>query len=201
MDQTDFFGFSLLNGDNLLDFIFRFIYNLAIIYIIGRLIYFRMRQNRDYLFTLVIINIVVFFVCYLLNKVELEIGFAFGIFALFSILRYRTRQIPIKEMTYLFISISIAIINALSNETISLLKLSFVNFSIVGLTFLLEKTWVRNELSRNIRYEKIELVKPENHELLMEDLKSRTGLNIHRFEIGRIDFLRDVARVKIYYHE
>lgn len=189
-------------GSNLhFEFLLRFLFDVIVIYIIARLIYFRLRENRDYLFTLFILNIIIFFVCFLLSSVTLEIGFAFGIFAIFSILRYRTRPIPIKEMTYMFISISVAVINALGNSDASFFLIIFTNVIIIIFTFVLEKTWVKNELTKNIRYERIELVKPENHEKLLKDLKERTGLNIHRFEVGRIDFLRDIARIKIYYFE
>lgn len=144
---------------------------------------------------------IVFFVCYILSNAKLSLGFAFGIFAVFSILRYRTMMVPIKEMTYMFISISIAIINALSYNGISIGLVLFTNFALIGFIFLLEKTWVKNELKQTVIYEKIELIKPTHHIELMNDLKTRTGLNIHRFEIGKIDFLRDVARIDIFYYE
>jgi hypothetical protein len=109
-------------------------------------------------------------------------------------------SIPIKEMTYLFIAISIAIINALSNNTISLLELIFTNASIVLVTYIIEKVWMKNENMKLIIYEKIELVKPENSELLLHDLNQRTGLKIHRYEIGKIDFLRDITEIRVYYY-
>lgn len=200
MDSTSFLGIPLLNEENFLFLLARFAFNIFVIYIIARLIYFRIRKNRSYLFTLFIFNIVVFFVCYLLNSLEISLGFAFGIFAIFSILRYRTTTIPIKDMTYMFISISVAIINALSNQQISYAELLFTNGMLILFAFLLEKLWVQNELRKNIIYEKIDLIKPENHDKLLEDLINRTGLNIHRFEIGRIDFMRDIARIRIYYY-
>jgi len=201
MDGSSLFGQEIFNTESYTDFLFRFILDLVVIYIIGRQIYFRLRKNRDYLFTLFLFNIVIFFVCYMLNSVKLSLGFAFGIFAIFSILRYRTRTVPIKEMTYMFIAISIAILNALSNTEVSLVELIFTNIIIIVFTLVLEKTWVRNVLTKDIIYERIDLIKPENHDQLMEDLRERTGLNITRFEIGRIDFLRDIARIKIFYHE
>jgi hypothetical protein len=145
-------------------------------------------------------NVLVFFITYLLNNVKLSLGFAFGIFAIFSILRYRTTLIPAKEMTYMFISISLAVVNALSTTSMTVVELLFTNGVIVGLAFFLEKAWVKNESKKIIVYEKIDLVKPEKRQELLEDLKLRTGINIHKVEIGQINFLRDTAMIRIYFY-
>jgi hypothetical protein len=139
--------------------------------------------------------------CYLLSSNELSIGFAFGLFAVFSILRYRTEQVPIREMTYLFVGISIGVINALGNGSISLLAMVFANGIILGVIIYLEKKWVQNTQMKKIQYEKIELIKPENYDALVADLKERTGLEIRRVEIGNINFLNDTATIIVYYHE
>ena len=199
MDYNEIFGYQILNWKNFLDFFVHFVFNLAVISIIAYKIYFRIRQKRDYLFTIFILNMIVFLVCYLLQSAKLSIGFAFGIFGLFSILRYRTSTIPIKEMTYVFIAISVAIINALSNQSVGLTTLIFTNFSIVVGTYIFEKKVARNESRNTVIYEKIELIKPERREELIADLRDRTGLNIHRIEVGRIDFLRDVARIAVFF--
>lgn len=132
----------------------------------------------------------------------MEMGFAMGLFAVFGILRYRTEALPIKEMTYLFIVIGLAMINALANKSISMAELFFTNFVIVGTTLGIETIWFNDhERSKNIVYEKIENVKPENHDILLADLRERTGLQVFKFSIGKIDFLKDVAEIKIYYKE
>jgi hypothetical protein len=200
MEVPSILGFDLYSPQNYFDFIFRLAINLVAIFILARKIYFKYRPNRDYLFTLLLFNIIVFFVCFLLNKVVLSIGFAFGIFAIFSILRYRTLTIPIKEMTYIFIAISVAIINALSENIIGLAELLVINGALVLLVYLLEPGRISNELFKIIRYEKIELIKPEHHADLLADLSDRTGLQIHRVDIGRIDFLRDTALIRAYYY-
>ncbi len=189
----------LLNLPNMTALFAKLTFDLIVIYIIAKQIYFRIHQNRTYLFTMVTFNIIIFLVCYLLNHLTLGLGFSFGIFAIFSILRYRTLSLPIKEMTYLFISISIAIINALSNSTISYTELVFTNAAIIGLTYILEKSWVRNEQVKHIIYEKINLIKPQLRNELLEDLRLRTALDITRCEIGRIDFLKDVAELRVYF--
>lgn len=180
--------------------IIRFGFNIFIAFIIIKLIYDRKQSNNDFVFTYFIFNTLIFFFAFLLSNIEINIGFAFGMFAVFAILRYRTDPIPIKEMTYLFIVITIGVINALSNIEISFASLLFTNISLVIMTFILEMNWQRNlYIRQTINYEKIENIKPENHDELLLDLKNRTGLNIHHFEIRRINFLRDTARIRIFY--
>ena len=200
MELNSIWDTQLINIVNFEGLLIRLGFNLGIIFIIARLIYFRLHKNRTYLFTLVIFNIIIFLVCYLLSHLTLGLGFSFGIFAIFSILRYRTMSLPIKEMTYLFISISVAIINALSNHLISITELVFANISIIAITFILEKAWIKNEHLKYIIYEKIELVTPARRAELIEDLKDRTGLDISRVEVGKIDFLKDVAELRIFFN-
>ena len=184
----------------LLNLIIRFGFNLSVAFIIIKLIYQRDHNNNDFVFTYFMFNSLIFFFASILGSITINMGFAFGLFAVFAILRYRTDPIPIKEMTYLFIVITIGVINALSGDEVSIGALLFTNTALVGLTYFLEKYWQNNLLSSmNIDYEKIENVKPENHEALLADLKERTGLNIQDFQLSRMNFLRDTARIKIYY--
>jgi len=186
----------------LLNLIIRFGFNLSVAFIIIKLIYQRDHNNNDFVFTYFMFNSLIFFFASILGSITINMGFAFGLFAVFAILRYRTDPIPIKEMTYLFIVITIGVINALSGDEVSFGALLFTNTALVGLTYFLEKYWQNNLLaSMNIDYEKIENVKPENHEALLADLKERTGLNIQDFQFSRMNFLRDTARIKIYYKE
>jgi hypothetical protein len=186
----------------LMNLIIRFGFNLTIAFIIIKLIYQRNHTNNDFVFTYFMFNSLIFFFAFLLGNVTIIIGFAFGLFAVFAILRYRTDPIPIKEMTYLFIVITIGVINALSGAEVSYAELLFTNVALVGLTYFLETYWRKNLLVRiTIEYEKIENIKPENHDTLLADLKERTGLNIQSFEFRRMNFLRDTARIRIYYKE
>tara|TARA_B100001287_G_C22255915_1_gene332603 strand:- start:97 stop:498 length:402 start_codon:yes stop_codon:yes gene_type:complete len=131
----------------------------------------------------------------------MEMGFALGLFAVFGILRYRTEAIPIRQMTYLFIVIGISMINALTNKSVSIFEIIFTNGFIVFITFMIDRYWFQTrELSKSILYEKIELIKPEKENELIEDLKKRTGLPVHGVKINKIDFLRDVASVTIFYY-
>lgn len=178
----------------------RFLLNILMAFIVIRFGYYRYLRNPTYAFTFYLFNVLIFFVCYLLSSVTLSIGFAFGLFAVFAILRYRTRPIPIKEMTYLFMVITIGVMNALSTPEIGVVELLFANLAIVIAALYAEYHWFRNTLlEMRINYEKIENIKTENSAALMADLRERTGLDIVRYDIERISFLRDTARIRIYY--
>jgi hypothetical protein len=138
----------------------------------------------------------------MLESVKLQMGFALGLFAVFGIIRYRTDAIPIKEMTYLFVVIGMSVMNALINKKISLVELSFANLVIIGATYGLERVWLlRHEAQKIIVYEKIDLIKVGREEEMKADIEERTGIKVNRFEIGKIDFLRDTALIKIYFFE
>ena len=201
-NQLEFLGTPVYDAEDFWKLITKGIFNLFIILIIVRYIYYPVTRNKDYLFTYLLISLTVFLLCVLLDSVKLQLGFALGLFAIFGIIRYRTDPIPIKEMTYLFLVIGISVVNALANKKISHAELVFANLLLVFVTFGMERIWLlRHESRRNIIYEKIELIKPENKEELLEDLKERTGLNIVRYEIRRIDFLKDIANIRIFYYE
>ncbi len=138
----------------------------------------------------------------MLDGVKMKVGFALGLFAIFGIIRYRTNPIPIKEMTYIFVVIGLSVINAMSSKKISYAELILINLIVVGVIFLLEKVWLlKYESSKIVIFEKIELIKPERHNELIADLEDRIGINITRLEIGKVDFLKDTARIRVYYFE
>lgn len=196
------FGIPLLDSEDFQKLFFKFVVNLIFLFATVRFIFYRNNRDKDYLFTFFMFNLMTFFICVLLRKVPMEMGFAMGLFAVFGILRYRTEALPIKEMTYLFIVIGLAMINALTNKSISMAELLFTNFVIVGTTLGIETIWFNNhERSKTIVYEKIDMIKPEKHEELLADLRERTGLDVFKISIGKIDFLKDVADIKIYYKE
>jgi len=195
-------GIELVDLSSLLELIGRFSLNFIIILILVRWLYFSTTKRKDFLFTYILISSIVFLLCFLLENVILQIGFALGLFAIFGIIRYRTHTIPIKEMTYLFLIIGISVINALTDtNTTSILEIIFTNVVILLITYGLEKKWLlKHESSKNIIYEKIDLIKPEHQNELIKDLEQRTGISkISRVEIGEVDFLRDTCRIKIYF--
>lgn len=198
MDNT-LFDISGLGNGNIIDFLLRFLLNICSILIFAYFVYYKQQYKKNYFFTLVFLNILVFLVCFSLQNAKLSLGFAFGILAIFSILRYRTTTVRIKEMTYIFAAITIALINSIITENYNPLVIIISNLIIIATGVILEYFFINKERQKTIIVEKIELIKPENHKQLLADLRERTGLNIKRFEIGNIDFLRDVARVRIYY--
>ena len=200
--DIELFGSDLLDKKDFIELIVRSIFNFLIIGYIVRYLYYPATKNKDYLFTYLLISVTVFFLCFLLENVKLELGFALGLFAIFGIIRYRTDPIPIKEMTYLFIVIGISVMNALVNKKISHAEVLFTNLIFIAITYALEKIWLlKHESRKNIVFEKIELILPERRQELMADLKERTGLNITRIEVRNIDFLRDTANLRIFYFE
>jgi hypothetical protein len=194
------YGIEIIDLANLLELLGRFALNLMVILIIVRWFYFSTTRRKDFLFTYILISSIVFLLCFLLENVMLQIGFALGLFAIFGIIRYRTHAIPIKEMTYLFLIIGISVINALAN-TASISEIVFTNIVLIVITYGLEKKWLlRHESSKSIIYEKINLIKPENHKELIDDLQLRTGISkISRIEIGEVDFLKDICRIIIFF--
>jgi len=202
LDATDISRINIINVPDFLELILRFSLNLIVILILVRWLYYSSTKRKDYLFTYILISTIVFLLCFLLESVKLQIGFALGLFAIFGIIRYRTNSIPIKEMTYLFLVIGVSVINALTSDQTSLADLLFTNLVIIGITFGLEKCWLmKNESSKCIVYEKINLIKPDKREELLNDLRERTGIKeINRVEIGKIDFLKDTCILRIFYY-
>jgi Domain of unknown function (DUF4956) len=200
-DKIDLSGIEIIDFPSFLELVGRFALNMAVILILVRWLYYSTTRRKDYLFTYILISTLIFLLCYLLASVKLQIGFALGLFAIFGIIRYRTSSIPIKEMTYLFLVIGVSIINALADTKTSVAEVLFTNFVIIAITFCMEKIWLlKHELSKTVIYEKIDLIKPEKHLELMDDLKERTGIkNIKRIEIGKIDFLKDTCIIQIYF--
>jgi len=191
----------IIDISDFLELVLRFALNTFVIILLVRWLYYSTARRKDYLFTFILISTVVFLLCFLLESVKLQIGFALGLFAIFGIIRYRTDAIPIKEMTYLFIVIGISVINALTSTNSSLVDLIFTNAVIIFITFGLERLWLlKHESQKIIIYEKIELIKPENREELIKDICERTGIKkINRLETGKVDFLKDTCMINIYY--
>ena len=183
-----------------LKFFTRLAVDLVSVFILIRFIYYPNYRTKEFFFTFFIFNLVIFLITYMMNKVEMSMGAAFGLFAVFSIMRYRSEDISIKDLTYLFLVIAIGLITAVSKGGWD--ELSLINAIILVVTLLLESNLLmKRELGKSVQYENIEMIKPENHEKLLEDLRIRTGLNIHRFSITKVDFLRDIATIRVYYYD
>ena len=171
--------------------------NLATVLLIIFLIYFPQSKRLDFVFTFILFNVVIFLLTFVLDKVKISMGAAFGLFAVFSMLRYRTEGLSLKDMTYLFIFIALGLIAAIQLEYH---ELAIINGIVLVLTYLLDgNLFTKREFSETIRYENIELIKPENRAQLLEDISNRIGRKVHRVKIEQIDFLRDSAKIEAFY--
>lgn len=174
--------------------------DLLSVLILIRFIYFPLYRSRENVFTFFIFNIIIFLITFLLNKVEMSMGAAFGLFAVFSMLRYRTEDISTKDMTYMFLVIALGLIMAVSKGNWD--ELSLISFIIILITYLLESNVLfKKEVTKIIMYENIELIKPEKRAELIADIENRMGVKINHISIGKIDFLRDAAQIHVFYNE
>ncbi len=200
IEAIRFFGIKLINPTDFWGLIIRFGFNFIIIYTLIKGVYYSKNKRKEYVFIFFLMNIVIFLLCFILQKFQVELGFALGLFAMFGIIRYRTDPIPIKEMTYIFMVVGIGVFNALAGAKISYAELLLANLIIIFITWYLERFWMtkQNETMR-ITYEKIELVHPERKKELIQDLKDRTGLDVVSVSIVRMNFMRDSVRLMISY--
>ena len=180
-----------------LDYLAPYLVNLIAVLILIRGLYYRSYQRTDLFLTFFGFNTIIFFVAIVLNQVNLSTGAAFGMFAVFSILRYRTEGLSAKDMTYLFLSIAMGLLGATTGD---IAKQSVMAAFILGLVFVLEIGWViKKEKSMEVLYDNIALAHVGQRAALVEDLKQRTGLNVIRCEVSELDYLKDACKVTLYY--
>ena len=199
-DVPTFMGIPIFDALSFNLLIFRFAFNLLITWIIIHFFYYKKSQRRDYYTTFMLFSVTIFLLICLLDNVKMQVGFGLGLFGIFSMIRYRTETITIREMTYLFMIIGLSVINGLA-MAVSHVELLFTNMLFIIATWILESNKVlKHKATKLILYEKIQLIVPEREAELIEDLKKRTGLDIVGVQVGHIDFLRDVAYVKVSYN-
>ena len=187
---------------DLASFLVGFGFNLLVAILIVRFIYYPSTHNKRYVFTFLAFNTVIYFVLSFMNSVEIGVGVGFGLFAIFSILRYRTDPIPVREMTYLFLIVALPVMNSAVTAGTVWPQLVAANLAIMAILLVLEKEWgFHYEASKRIVYEKIELIRPDRCAELQADLEMRTGLKIKRISIGKVDFLRDTADIQVFYDD
>ena len=189
------------NAFDATDFGIRAAIDFIAVVILVSLIYYPKHKNKDFIFTFVLFNVINFMICYLLGSAKIKIGFAFGLFAIFSIIRYRTIVVSIKDMGYFFVCVALGMLNSLASVQDNFKMLIICNVVILILTFVLERLdFIKNENAKEIVYDKITLIKPEFRTELLADLNERTGLKIHRVDVVSIDYLKDVALLKAYFY-
>ena len=164
------------------------------------MIYQSKAKRRDYVFTFMMVSASVFLLCHMLSGVKLDLAFALGLFAIFGIIRYRTNVVPIREMTYLFVVITLAVMNALAPSSIGELPVAAGNMALWLLAFTLERVlFVEHLVTKRVVYDRIEFLHKDKREALRADLSERIGEDVERIEIGNIDLLRETAVIKVSY--
>jgi hypothetical protein len=170
----------------------------SLILVLG--IYHYVSKRRDFVFTFLLVSSTVFLLCNLLVEVEIDLAFALGLFAIFGIIRYRTDAIPIREMTYLFIVIALAVLNALAPQSNGIVLISAANALVWVLTLVLDRLWaIRHMATKVVIYDRVDLLSEGRRAELIADLEKRTGVQIVRIEIGKVDLLRDTAVIKVHF--
>lgn len=198
-EGPSFLGVPLFETGTILNLLLRFAFNLLVGWIIIRCFYYRKSRRRDYFVTFMLFSSAMFLLIFLMENIKLQIGFTLGLFAIFGMIRYRTETVPIREMTYLFVIIAMSVINGLALN-ISYGELLLANLLIIGLIWVIENGRILSHASTKlVVYDRIELIVPERREEMIEDLRRRTGVPIEKVEVGHIDFLKDIAFVKLYY--
>lgn len=197
-----FLDIELFNANGFVEFLLRFCFNTLMVFILVRFLYYPKTRRRDYIFTFMMLGTAIFLLCFMLGNVKLQIGMALGLFAIFGILRYRTVQISIKEMTYLFMVIGLSVVNALTTKKVSYAEVMLANAAMIGMAWLSEYTLFRRPLvSQAVVYDRIELINRERKAELYADLELRLGYKIRKVDIDRISFLRDTAKIRVFYFE
>lgn len=194
-----FFGRPLIDTTGMLELLFRFFLNMTVVYTVVRCFYYPKAHRRDYLFTFLLFAVCIFLMIFLMEGSKLKIGAALGLFAIFGIIRYRTEAVPIREMTYLFFVVTISVVNAMAVK-LSLSELLLGNLIFLFSSWALEHWLLSNPMeSKYVKYDNIALITPDRRAELIEDLKARLGLDIVRVEVGSVDFLKDMALIRVYY--
>ena len=186
---------------NLSDFAIRSGIDLLAVLILVGFIYYPKSKNKDFVFTFSIFNVINFMICYLLGTAKIQMGFAFGLFAIFSIIRYRTIMISIKDMGYFFICVALGMLNSLADSSDGYILLIACNLVILAITLGLDRlNFINNENSKEIIFDNVGLIRPSQREALIKELRERTELNIHRVDVVKINYLKDTCLLKVYYY-
>lgn len=192
----------LLHNHTLWNLLIRFFLNLLVLYIISGVIYYKFSKKEEYVFSNILMGIMIFLICSILESIEVKMGTAMGLFAVFAILRFRTITYSVKDITYIFIIIGISVINSQAHIPPVVLGAIVINVSIILITFILELYWRKNYLNRFIiLYDKPEMLKPGLNKELLKDLSRQTGQNIEKVVILRMDTKRCNAEVEVYFKE
>lgn len=199
-ETLEYTATDLLNPIGMEDFLLRLLLNVLVVIGIIHFLYYRKAKRSDYYFTFAIISLSTFLIVALLSTVKLKTGFALGLFAIFSIIRYRTESMPVREMTYLFAIIAISVVNALAGDAVGWVGMLAINAIFVISIALAELTRKLKCLAcKYVKYDRIDLIQPDKHEEMIRDLETRLGLKVVKVDVGTVNFLKDMALLKVYY--
>lgn len=192
---------NFISPAGLVEMITRFLLNFVVVWIIVHFLYYPKGHRRDYYFTFILLSVSIFMLIYLMDDSRMEIGAALGLFAVFGIIRYRTESVPVREMTYLFLLVALSVLNG-TTAALSFVEHIAANLMLLCTVWFSEKfLLVKKEGCKFVKYDNIELIKPERYEELKEDLERRLGLDILRVEVGAVDFLTDMTMLRVYYKD
>lgn len=189
---------------DLLQMLLHICLNFLVIFILVHFLYFPKSKQRNFYFTFMMISLAIFLLVYYMMfaledmKSKTSMGIGIGLFGIFSIMRYRTDAMPVREMTYLFVVVALSVVNAIG-ANIDFVELLAANFITLVMTLVLEKS-LKIYPTKIVQYDRIELITPEKRDELIADLEKRLGLKISRVEVGAVDFLRDMAVIKVFYY-
>ncbi|MBQ8493472.1 MAG: DUF4956 domain-containing protein [Alistipes sp.] len=194
-----FLGIPLCDTMSVMQLGVQFLINLVVCSAIVWLFYYPKSHRKDFSVTFMLFSSAVFMLLFFMKSVGIDVSIGLGLFMIFGIMRYRTEMVPIREMTYLFLSIAVAVINGI-NLMVSYAELALANGLILVVLYVLEYVVMhRKEASKLVCYERIELIRPARRTELIADLEERLGHKVNRVDVGNVDFLRDVAFLKVYY--
>ena len=193
---------ALFHGNSLLSLLIRFVVNLIFLFILIKLLYFRYTKKEKFLFTFFLIGVTVFFICSILKDIKIDIGIGLGLFAIFTILRFRTRNFSVKDMAYIFTTIGISVINSVNTRSINFIGFCIINAIIILTAFILEEYLKNNSFCKySVYYDNLDLLKPGSRNKLMKDLSFRLGHTILKINIRNIDLKRKIAQLDVFYKE
>ena len=181
----------------------RLIISILFTWLIIDRMYYAKSHRRDFRFTFMLIPVAIFFIVFFMifvledMKGKASMGVGIGLFGIFSIMRYRTDTMPVREMTYLFITIALAVVNAVS-VNVSMAEVILTNLIVAAAVWVCEKR-LKSNSTKLVQYDRIELITPARRQELIDDLQTRLGLNITNVEVGAVDFLKDMAMLRITY--
>lgn len=202
--STFFSAENFLFTSNLGDLIISLLLNTIVCWIVVHFFYYPKGNRRDYYFTFILLSMSIFMLIAVLMRgsTDVGIGAALGLFAIFGIIRYRTESVPIREMTYLFFLVALSVLNGKAGESLNMLEQLSINIIFIICVWLCENYLTSSdEGCKYVKYDNIDLIKPEKYDELKADLENRLGLKITRVEVGAVDFLTDMTMLRVFYKD